>query len=51
MSAHVLFDSGATQSFVSLTLSMKFSDALETLDYLLKVEFADERSVSASSVY
>ena len=51
MTAHVLFDSGATRSFVSLALSKKFSDAPGTLDYPLEVEIADDRTVSASRVH
>lgn len=49
MTAHVLFDSGATRSFVSLTLSI--SDAPRILDYPLEVEIADNRYVSASRVH
>ncbi|XP_023747437.1 uncharacterized protein LOC111895585 [Lactuca sativa] len=49
MTDHVLFNLGATQSFISLELSKKFSDAPEILDYPLEVEIADDRSVSASS--
>ena len=47
----MLFDSGATQSFVSLVLSKKFCDAPSTLDYLLEVETVYEHSVSALRVY
>lgn len=51
MAAQVLFDLGATQSFVCLTLSKKFSDATRTLDYPLEVEIVDNCSVSSSSVH
>ena len=50
MTAHVLFDSGATRSFVSLALSKKFRDAPGTLDAPLEVEIADDRTVSAAMV-
>ena len=51
ISGLVLFDSGATRSFVSLTLSKRFADALGDLDYLLEVEIADDRSVLVSMVH
>ncbi|XP_052627606.1 uncharacterized protein LOC128134171 [Lactuca sativa] len=51
MSAHVLFDSGTTRSFLSLALSKKFRDAPGTLDTPLEVEIADDRTVSAARVY
>ncbi|XP_023761653.1 uncharacterized protein LOC111910095 [Lactuca sativa] len=51
MSSHVLFDSGATQSFVSLALSKKFWDASGTLGSPLEVEIADSRTVSVARVY
>ena len=51
MSVHVLFDSGATRSFVSLALSKKFRDTSGTLDSPLEVEIADDRTVSAERVY
>ncbi|XP_052619633.1 uncharacterized protein LOC128126006 [Lactuca sativa] len=51
MSAHVLFDSGATRSFVSLALSKKFWDELGTLDSLLKVEIVDDHTLSVVRVY
>lgn len=51
MTAHVLFDSGATQLFVSLAFSKEFGDASGTLDSPLKVEIADDRTVSAARVY
>ncbi|XP_052621790.1 uncharacterized protein LOC128127358 [Lactuca sativa] len=51
MSAHVLFDSGATRSFVSLVLSEKFRDAPGTLDSPLEVEVTDDRHVSDAKLY
>ena len=51
LSAHVLFYSGATGSFVSLALSKKFRDALGTLDSPLKVEIMDDRTVSVTRVF
>ncbi|XP_052625654.1 uncharacterized protein LOC128132759 [Lactuca sativa] len=45
MSAHVMFDSGATRLFVSLASSKKLRDALGTLDSLLEVEITDDRTV------
>ena len=51
ISAHVLFDSGATRSFVFLVLSKKIRDAPGTLDSPLEVEIADGRNVSAARVY
>ena len=47
----VLFDSGATQSFVSLSLSKRFPESSSMLDCLLEVEIADDRSVRASDVF
>ena len=47
----VLFDSGASRSFVSLALSKKFSESLGVLDCPLEVEIADDRSVQASMVF
>lgn len=40
--ALVLFDSRATQSFVSLQLSKRFEDVPGDLDYPLEVEIADD---------
>lgn len=40
-----LFDSGATQSFVSLEFSKRFDDTPKDLDYPLEVEFAEDRPV------
>ena len=51
MYACVLFDSAATQSFVSLALSKKFYFAPKTLDFRLEVETTDERTVSASVLF
>lgn len=51
MTAHVLCDSGTTQSFVSLPLNKKFSDASGILEYPLEVKIVDDRSVTASSVH
>ena len=47
----VLFDSGATRSFVSLALSKKFAGAPGELDFPLDVEIADDRSVWVSRVH
>ena len=46
-----MFDSGATQSFVSLALSKKFFDAFETFVSSLEVEIVDDRTMSASRVF
>ena len=46
----VLFDSGATRSFVSLDLSKRFPDSQGMLDCPLEVEIADDRSVQASEI-
>ena len=51
ITSHVLFDLGATRSFVSLTLSKNFCDTPGTLDYPLEVKIADDRTVSASRVH
>ena len=51
MMADVLFDSGATQSFISLALRKKFWDTPGVLDSLIEVEIADDRTVSATRVY
>ena len=45
ISAMVLFDSEATRSFVSLTLSKRFSGSPGELDNPLDVEIADDRTV------
>ena len=47
----VLFDSGATRSFVSLALSKKFPESSGLLNCPLEVEITDDRSVRASEVY
>ena len=49
--AHVLFDSGATRSFVSLSLRKKLCDAPRTLDFPLEVEIVDDRTVSSQRVH
>ena len=51
ISAMVLFDSGATRSFVSLALSKRFSRAPGELDCPLEVEIADDRTVRVDKVY
>ena len=50
-SAHILFDSGATRSFVSLALVKKFRDALRTPDSPLEVEIMNDRTVRAARVF
>ena len=47
----VLFDSGATRSFVSLALCKRFPKSSGMLDCSLEVEIADNRSVQASEVF
>ncbi|XP_052624820.1 uncharacterized protein LOC128132335 [Lactuca sativa] len=49
--AMVLFDSGATRSFVSLVLSKRFSRAPGELDCPLEVEIADDRTVRVARVH
>ena len=51
MSDHVLFNSSATPSFVSLTFSKKLWGAPGTLDSRLQVEIVDDRTVSVARVY
>ena len=51
MSAYVLFDAGATRSFVSLALSKKLQDASGNLDSMLVVVIVDNRTVSVARVY
>ena len=51
MVAHVLFNLGATRSFVSLALSKKFRDAPGTLDSPLEVEIANDRAMSPARMY
>ena len=47
----VLFDSGATRSFVSLALSKRFSEPSGMLDRPLEVDISDDRSISTSEVF
>ena len=47
----MLFDSGATRSFVSIALSKRFVDFTSMLDCPLEVEIANDRSVWESKVY
>ena len=47
----VLFDLGATRSFVSLALSKRFSESSGMLLCPLEVEIVDNRSVRASKVF
>lgn len=51
MTARILFDWGATRSFVSFALNKKFSDASQTLDFPLEVKIIDDRLVSSSKVH
>ena len=51
MSAHVLFDSGATRSIISLALNKKFRDAPGTLDSPLEVEITDDHTVTTVRVF
>ena len=51
MTAHVLFDLGATRSFVFLALNKKFSNAPGILVYPLEVEIFDDHFVSAERVH
>ncbi|XP_023731847.1 uncharacterized protein LOC111879616 [Lactuca sativa] len=51
ISAMVLFDSGATRSFVSLALSKRFSRAPRELDCPFDVEIADDRTVRVTTVH
>ena len=51
MYAHVLFDSDANRSFVSLMLAKKLYDAPKTLDYSLEVEIGDDSTMSALRVH
>ena len=48
--ALVLFDSGASRSFVSIAFSQHISVRREALDRPLRVSIADERAVYASDV-
>ena len=51
ISAMILFDSGATRSFVSLALSKRFSKAPGELDCPLDIEIADDRTVRVAMVH
>ena len=51
ISALVLFDLGATQSFVSRALNKRFVGALEEQDYPLDVEIEDDRTVWFARVH
>ena len=51
ISAMVLFDSGATQSFVSLALRKRFNRASGELDCLLDVKTGDDRNIRVARVY
>ena len=50
VTALVLFDSGASRSFVSLAFSQHISIRREALSRPLRVSIADERAVYASNV-
>ena len=50
ISTLVLFDSGATRSFVSLALSKNFVRAPGVLDSPLDVEIVDDRTVMVARV-
>ena len=47
----VLFNSGATRSFVSLALNKKFPESSGMLDCPLEVDIADDRLVRASELF
>ncbi|GJW83641.1 hypothetical protein Tco_0156786 [Tanacetum coccineum] len=49
--AHVLYDSGASMSFVSYSFSEKLSTSLNKLPKPLEVEIADSKVVAVTSVY
>ena len=51
ISALVLFDSGATRSFVSLALSKRFSRLPEELDCPLDIEIVDDMTVRVTRVH
>lgn len=51
ITTHVLFDSGATKSFVSLSLSKKFGGTPGASDYPLEVKIVDDSTMSASRVH
>ena len=49
--ALVLFDTGASRSFVSHAFSHRLSSALKALGYELEVEIASDRKVTTYSVF
>lgn len=51
MPALVMFDSGATHSFVSLSFCAYWDRESEDLGHILMVDVADGRTVSVSSIY
>lgn len=51
VTAHVLFDLGATRSFLSFAFTKKFGDAPRALDYPSEVEIADNHTVSDLRVH
>ncbi|XP_071740275.1 uncharacterized protein [Rutidosis leptorrhynchoides] len=51
MPTHVLFDSGAIKSFVSLSFCERFNLPLCKLDVPLEVEIADSKLVIVSDIY
>ncbi|KAI3749597.1 hypothetical protein L2E82_20211 [Cichorium intybus] len=51
MPAYVLFDSGATCSFVSHEFGLKLNVPLEPLDYVCEVELASGKKVEIKHVY
>lgn len=51
MNSLVLFDSGASHSFVSLKFRKSLDVTIEDLDYPLKVEISDKLIVKESKVY
>lgn len=51
MFAHVHFDSGATRSFMSLTLSKNFDVVSGALNFLLDEKVVDDRTVIALRVH
>ena len=51
VSALVMFDSGATHSFVSLTFATRLERGAKPLPYPLEVDFADDRIVVVRDVY
>ena len=51
MTTHVLFDYGATRSFVSLAPNKKFCNDLGTLDSPLEIKIVDDCTVNASRIF